>query len=149
WLWEQASPTDVGGNYWLTYTLLRHGTLPNSDVDYPVDFVRYYPKNQVWRVLKGDISASVFGGVTRLMTLTYGEIALSSVKISQTYFGVGHFIAETVSAEDNSVRLHSSGVQKLHKPGYELPLNRPVDPDLWEETFAEREVYPIPPAESE
>lgn len=148
WLWEQASPSDVGSAYWLLHTLLRHGIPPVSDADYPVDFVRYYPKNQVWRVLQNDISASVFGGVTRLMTLTYGEIALSSVKISQTYFGVGHFIAETVSAEDKSVRLHSSGVQKLHKPGYELPLNRPVDPDLWEETFAERDVYHIPPAES-
>ena len=149
WLWQQASPSDMQHMYWLTHTLFRHGMPSEPSVDYPVDFVRFYPKNQIWRVRQGDISASVFGGVTRLMTLTFGEIELSSIKISQTYFGVGHFIAETMRAEGNGVRLHSSGVQKPHKPGYELPLNRPVSPEKWEETFAERDVYPIPPAESE
>ena len=149
WFWDKASAVNaIQDVSWLTYILLKYGEPAPSNAEMPTDFVRLYPKNQIWRVRKGEISSTVFGGATRLMTLTYGEIELSSVKISQTYFSVGHFIAETVTAENKSVTLHSSGVQKPHKPGYELPLNRPVSPEQWDETFQEREVYPIPPAES-
>ena len=153
WLWEKANPhhaaNDTRGGYWFIYALLKYGEPPRSDAKLPQNFVRYFPKNQIWRVRQDDISASAFGGVTRLMTLTCRDIELSSIKISQTYFGVGHFIAETMTAQDNWVRLHSSGIQKPHKPGYELPLNRPVPPEQWQATFQEREVYSIPPAESE
>lgn len=150
WFWEKTQDAQQAFDAsWLTYCLLKYGELPQTDVSIPTDFIRHYPKNQIWRVRKDDISASVFGGATRLMTLTYGTIEMSSIKISQTYFGVGHFIAETVTAQDNGVILHSSGVQKPHKPGYELPLNRPVAPDDWSDAFQERDIYPIPPAESE
>lgn len=151
WFWQQAmAQADVQDVGWHTYILLKYGDLPDvTDVALPVNFVRHYPQNKIWRVRKDEISASVFGDVTRLMTLTYGDVEMSSIKISQTYFGVGHFIAETMTAGDNWVKLHSSGEQKLHKPGYELPLNRPVPPNEWDATFAERDVYPIPPAESD
>jgi len=150
WFWEKASATNVNKDVtWHTYVLLKYGAPPASSVELPTDFIKLYPKNQIWRVRKGDISASVFGGATRLMTLTYGDIEMSSIKISQTYFGVGHFIAETVTADGNGVVLGSSGVQKPHKPGYELPLNKPVAPEEWGEAFQERDVYPIPPAKSE
>ena len=149
WLWEKSvQANSVRDVSWLTYILLHYGAPPPPTTELPTDFVKHFPKNQIWRVRKDDISTSVFGSTTRLMTLTYGDIEMSSLKISQTYFGVGHFIAETVTAEDNWVLLHSSGVQKPHKPGYDLPLNRPVLPEMWEETFQERDVYPIPPAES-
>lgn len=150
WFWEKAGTSNTNHDVtWHTYILLKYGTPPPSSAKLPNDFIKLYPKNQIWRVRKDDISASVFGGATRLMTLTYGDIEMSSIKISQTYFGVGHFIAETVTADENGVILHSSGVQKPHKPGYELPLNRPVAPEKWGETFQDRDVYPIPPAESE
>ncbi len=149
WLWDKAGDTDAHAAYWTAYVMLRHGEPPPAEAEVPHNFVRHFPKNQIWRVRKGEISASVFGGVTRLMTLSYGALYLSSIKISQTYFGVGHFVPETMQASDDWVLLHSSGVQKLHKPGYELPLNRPVPPEQWNESFAAREVYPLPPAESE
>lgn len=152
WFWEQASLRgDIQDVSWHTYALLKYGELPevSNDVQIPHDFIRFYPKNQIWRVRNNDLSASAFGGSTRLMTMTYGEIEMSSIKISQTYFGVGHFIAETMTSDENWVVMHSSGAQKLHKPGYELPLNRPVDPEDWGNAFQERDVYPIPPAESE
>lgn len=151
WFWEQATLRgDIQDVAWHTYTLLKYGNLPDAvDAEIPSNFVRHYPINQIWRVRKEDISASVFGSVTRLMTLTYGDIEMSSIKISQTYFGVGHFIAENMTTDENSVTLHSSGVQKLHKPGYELPLGRQVAPEDWDTTFKERDIYPIPPAKSE
>lgn len=148
WLWEQAAnpEREIG---WHCYTLLKYGVPAPSAAALPTSFVRFYPKNQIWRVRSDDLSASVFGGVTRLMTLVSGTVELSSIKISQTYFGVGHFIADSMTARDNAVTLHSSGVQKFHKPGYELPLNRPVPPEMWDEAFHERDVYPLPPAASE
>ena len=148
WLWEKST-TPERDIAWHCYALLKYGVPKPSTAELPMSFVRCYPKNQIWRVRKADLSASVFGGVTRLMTLVCGEVELSSIKISQTYFGVGHFIAETMTAQGDSVTLHSSGVQKFHKPGYELPLNRPVPPDKWEEAFQERGYYPLPPATSE
>ncbi|MEZ4668294.1 MAG: hypothetical protein R3E39_10295 [Anaerolineae bacterium] len=148
WLWE-CSTTHEHDTAWQCYALLKYGDPPPSNAELPTGFVRHYPRNQIWRVRTPEISASVFGGVTRLMTLVYGAVELSSIKISQTYFGVGHFIAETMTAEANSVTLHSSGVQKFHKPGYELPLGRPVAPEQWEAAFQERGLYPIPPAASE
>ncbi len=159
WLWARAhasnalSSTAHGGErvvdaHWHTYALLKYGTLPQTQAEIPANYVRYYPRNQIWRVRDSDISASVFGSVTRLMTLVYGQVTLSSVKINHAYFGVGKFIAETMAADDSSVTLHSSGVQHPHKPGYELPLGRPVDPDQWDDTFAERDYRPLPPAES-
>jgi len=148
WLWEHSA-TPRTDSAWHGYALLKYGVPPPSSAEIPTQFVRHYPQNQIWRVRTPELSASVFGGVTRLMTLVYGGVELSSIKISQTYFGVGHFIAETMTADDNSVTLHSSGVQKLHKPGYELPLNRPVPPAQWEAAFQERGVYPLPPATSE
>ena len=93
WLWEKST-TPERDIAWHCYTLLKYGIPKPSTAELPTSFVRYYPQNQIWRVRKADMSASVFGGVTRLMTLVCGAVDLSSIKISQTYFGVGHFIAE-------------------------------------------------------
>ena len=148
WLWEQAPREDVGHAPWLAWALMRFGPPPQSDAVLPEDYVRFFPKNQIWRARQGKISASAFGGKTQLMTLTYGAVELSNIAIDQTYFGVGHFIAEEMHASGDSVTLHSSGIQKPHKPGYELPLGRRVEPDQWDEIFAERDYRPLPPAES-
>lgn len=160
WLWDKAQSNnilpamavasqDTIDAHWHTFVLLKYGEPEAVDVDLPNDFVRFFPINKIWRVRKPDISASVFGDATRLMTVSYKNVLLNSIKISQTYFGVGHFIAETMTADERSITLHSSGIQKLHKPGYELPLGRPVPPEQWDEMMVERDYRPIPPAESE
>ncbi|MFO7340472.1 MAG: hypothetical protein C0P65_011690, partial [Lysobacteraceae bacterium] len=41
----------------------------------PDNFIKHYPINAVWRSRRGPISATVFGGVTRLMTLVYGAVS--------------------------------------------------------------------------
>lgn len=149
WLWAWAKNTPVEADIgWVCYSLLKYGVPPPATASIPTRFIRYFPQNRIWRVRTENLSASVFGGVTRLMTLVYGEIELCGIKISQTYFGVGHFIAETMNVEADSVTLHSSGQQKFHKPGYELPLNRLVAPEKWEDAILDRDFYPIPPAES-
>jgi hypothetical protein len=152
WLWEKALTSTTFENvidvHWHTFVLLKYGEPEPSTATLPTDFIRHFPLNQIWRVRQGKLSASVFGSATRLMTFSYGAILLNSIKISQTYFGVGHFIAETMTAEGQSITLHSSGIQKPHKPGYELPLGHPVPPEKWGEMMKERDYRPIPPAES-
>src|SRR5690606_41350172 len=82
------------------------------------DLIRHYPLNAVWRVRRGPLSATVFGGATRLMTLVYGAAELNSIKISQTYFGVGWFVSDSLRAsgetavlDRKSTRLNSSHVK--------------------------------------
>ena len=82
------------------------------------------------------------------MTLQFGQAELSSLKISQSYFGDGLFIAESLTPAGDGVVLHSSGTQRPHRPGYELPLGRPVPAEGWSNINLERDWKPIAPAES-
>jgi hypothetical protein len=149
WIWEKAQGRHVGNLAWQAYTLLKFGEPQPSPAPLPDNFVKHYPINAVWRSRRGPISATAFGGVTRLMTLVYGAAELNSLKISQTYFGVGWFIGDNMHAHDQTVVLRSEGKQRPHRPGYELPLGRPAPREHWNEMNLEREWNPLPPATSE
>lgn len=149
WLWERAAAGPVHNLAWQAYVLLRFGQPDPSPAALPDDFIRHYPRNAVWRVRRGSFSATLFGGVTRLMTLVYGSAELNSLKISQTYFGVGWFVGDSMQAEGQSTVLRSEGRQRPHRPGYELPLGRPVPRDQWSAMNQERDWNPLPPALSE
>jgi hypothetical protein len=71
------------------------------------------------------------------------------LKISQTYFGVGRFVADALEVAGESVRLRSEGRSNPRRPAYELPLGRPVPPEAWEASMGERQLRPIPPCTSE
>ena len=154
-LWEQATSQEgtlytprLGDFVWLAQALLAHGEPEAVTVSLPTDFAQIYPHNGLWRVRRGLLSATFFRNVTRLLTLQYGRAELSSLKISQCYFGDGRFIAESLVAADGGIVLHSSGQQRPHRPGYELPLGRPVPPEQWSASHRERDWKRIPPAES-
>jgi hypothetical protein len=113
------------------------------------DYTRLYAHNGIWRHREGPLSVSAFRDVTRLLTLTYGKAELASTKISQTYFGVGRFIAEEIAPTGaGGIELRSSGLQQSHKPGYEHPLGRRVLPEEWRSEIANRDWRPLPPCES-
>jgi hypothetical protein len=149
WLWAQSREGERRNLAWQVYTLLKFGEPEPSSADLPRSYIKHYPINRVWRVRREDLSATVFGGVTRLMTLIYGTAELTSIKISQTYFGVGRFVGDTLRVEGNTAVLRSEGTQKPHRPGYELPFGKPVPRDRWEEINALRDYKPLPPATSE
>lgn len=155
-LWRQACTLEgrrftprLGELLGLAHVLMTHGDPPLTDAAVPDNFARLYPHNGFWRVRRGPLSATFFGGVTRLLTFTYGQAELASLKISQTYFGDGRFVAETLQPANDGIALRSSGLQRPHRPGYELPLGRPVPPNDWEAKRMEREWKRIPPAASE
>lgn len=148
-LWERAAPS-APAVLWLCYALLKGGDPEPVEVALPEDFARHFALNGIWRVRRGLLSATFFQGTTRLLTLTYGRAELSSVKISQTYFGkeTGWFISDSLHVEGNRAILRSEGRRNPRRPGYELPLGRPVPPERWAGTMAERELRRLPPATS-
>lgn len=150
WLWSQADPA-AAGLHWPVYALLKCGDPAPTDVRLPDDYARHFPLNGIWRVRRGRLSASVFQGVTRLMTLVHGAAELSSIKISHTYFGTacGHFIGDALTVDGSRAVLRSEGLGRPRRPGYELPLGRPVPPEQWSAAFAARELYTLPPLTSE
>jgi hypothetical protein len=137
--------------HWLAYALLKCGDPAPTEARLPDDYARHFPVNGVWRVRRGRLSASTFKGVTRLLTLVHGEAELSSIKISHTYFGTacGHFISDEMTVDGNRALLRSEGLGRYRRPGYELPLGRPVPPEAWEASFEERPLFKFPPLTSE
>lgn len=168
WLWQQAlrQPgvpiTDHETHiHWLTYVLLKYGepaavltpndaALHNTENGVPTNFVRHFPLNGIHRVRRDLLNASFFRDTTRLLTLTYGQAELSSVKISQTYFGqyIGRFVSNEMTVTGEQVVLRSEGRSNPRRPAYELPLGRPVAPDQWQATMAERDLRWLPHAVS-
>jgi hypothetical protein len=148
-LWDRAGQAHLGELIWLAYLLLRDGEPHMAPAELPADYVRFFPHNGIWRLRRGKLSVSLFRGVSRLLTMCYGSAELSSLKISQTYFGVGRFVAETMEERAGGVMLHSSGRSNPRRPAYELPLGRPVAPEEWEARMEERRLRAVPPCESE
>ncbi|MEM7028416.1 MAG: hypothetical protein AAF629_02400 [Chloroflexota bacterium] len=147
WQKHQTAPKDM---LWLTYALFKGGDpspLPEN-VTLPTSFTRHFPFNGIWRVRRDLLSASVFQGVTRLLTLSYGQAELSSLKISHGYFGgaAGHFISDHLQVEDGQATIQSDGLGKLRRPAYELPLGKQVPPEQYNAMLAERSQNPLPPA---
>ena len=166
WLWQQAvqdSKTAITDHdahvHWLAYVLMKYGlptvqtvqptsTGVGAAAGLPDNFVKHYPLNGFHRVRKGLLNASFFRDTTRILTITQGEAELSSVKISQTYFGqfIGRFIGNSMDWDGETLILRSQGRSNPRRPAYELPLARPVPPDQWTTTMPERDLRWLPHA---
>lgn len=154
-LWEAAWDDDAHrlvDVLWLAWTLLAHprplpdaATLPAL----PDDFTRLYGRNGLWRVRRGPLSLSAFRGGTRLLGMVYGGAELAALSISLSYFGTGRFEADTLTAAGDTATLTYGGTRIARRPGYDLPLGRPVPPDAWLSTLGERAFIPRPPASGE
>jgi hypothetical protein len=140
-------------SFWLAYALLRYGDLPPvSDTPLPTDFSQHYAHNGLWRVRRGLLTASFFQGGTRLCSLVHGEATLDSVSIHQSYFGVGSFVCDsmTVDEADGTAILRSEAYSKNgRRPGYEMPVGRPVAVGSFYDTLNERDLYALPGCVSE
>lgn len=155
WLWAQMDQESLDAEAtnpaWITYALLVAGELAPATAALPTDFARCFPRNGLWRLRRELLSATIFQHTTRLLTFTYGAAEVSSLKISQTYFGqyIGRFVADGMRMAGDRVVLHSAGRSNPRRPAYELPLGRPVPPDGWEAALPARALRWLPPAVSE
>ncbi len=145
-LWEKSDAA-AGHLLWLAYPLLKYGDPEPMDAALPDDFTLFLPRNGIWRTRRGLLSASAFRATTRLFSLVYGKAELSSIKISQTYFGhnTGRFISDDMSVIENGIVLRSEGRSNPRRPGYELPLGYPVSPERWNVMLEERGLHRVPP----
>jgi len=156
WLWQQMTQDALGAEAtnaaWIVYALLVAGeSAPAATAALPADFARFYPHNGLWRLRRDLLSASLFQHTTRLLSFTYGAAELSSLKISQTYFGqyIGRFVSNQMRVDEEIVVLHSAGRSNPRRPAYELPLGRRVPHDQWEAALPERSLRRLPHAVGE
>lgn len=149
WLWAAGKPTRRVDASFATYALMLHGEPDQEGPPPPASYSVHFAANKLWRIRRDRLSVSVFGGVTRLMTAVFGEAELAALKISQSYFGVGWFVADELTVENGAGRLLSQGRTDRHRPGYELPLGRPVPPERYFDMLPERDWRPVPPCASE
>lgn len=146
WLYEKQ-PSDF---FTLANVILAHGEPPDVPARAPDErFTRHFPALGAWRVRDGETSATVFSGTTRLLHLVHGQAELASLKISQSYFGVGNFVGDSLAVDGEATTLRSEGLSRPLRPGYEQPLGRPVPPDEYVAMRSEREVRRVPPCTSE
>ena len=146
-LWEQLADWQPHLT-WVCYALFKYGEPPSVEANLPDNFSIYYSKNGLWRVRRAQLSTSVYQNTTRLLTLVSGSAELTSVKISQTYFGqyIGRFVGDSMRVDGDTCLLRSEGRSNPRRPGYELPLGRPVPHDRWDEMMNERSLRRLPPA---
>ena len=130
--------------YSLVQFLRQFGEPGELEPTLPSDYTRHLPVLQAHRIRRGELSVTAFGGTTRLLHLVSGQAELVSVKISQAYFGVGRFVGDSIREEDGAVVLRSEGTLSPYRPGYELPLGRPVPPEHYQELRAERVLRRVP-----
>ena len=147
-LWQQKDrPTTID----LLYLAFGLNELPGQPHDTalrpPEVYAHYFPCNQFWRMRQENFSVSAFAHTDRILNASNGTAYLSAVRISQSYFGVGRFIAEEIEEQPDGIVLHSSGMgHAIHRPGYDLPLGVPV-----ENVYASREKRDwraLPPAKT-
>lgn len=145
WLWEKTSEPNPSALLWLVHALHAYDEPADGPAEAPDGFARHFPVNGLYRIRRGLMSASLFAGVTRLMTLTHGAAEIRSVKIAHAYFGVGRFVADDMIVSDGGVVLESRGQSRERRPGYDLPLGREVPRERFEAMRQERGLRAVPP----
>jgi len=142
---------DGAGLPWSLEPLLTHPEWRVDDVvrEPLVDtYQKVYPTSGVWRVRKGQMSATAATGITTPFGLKYGEVALSGVQICGCYFGLAQFKADVLTKTDTGVELYFAGKGRRHDgPIYYHPVGHPVSMADYRTVALEREVTVLPSLE--
>ncbi len=128
-LWEKMTALDSGNLFWVAYTLQKFGDRAifgdNEDVRadpltrlLPEDYAIHFPLNRLWRIRRGRLSATVYGGTTRLMTVIFGEAELASLKINQR--ASGRFMGSSLTVQGDTAVLRA----EIDRPGHQAAPER-------------------------
>ena len=132
---------------WRTVTVERE-TLSES-------YRRNYPTSGLWRVRRGQVSATAAIGMTTPFSVVCGKAELVAVKLCSTYFATGQFVGEDFDECGEGVKMLHKGrngiyPEKEYMGGtYWLPIDEKVDADNWREVRGRRDTYDLPPLEVE
>jgi hypothetical protein len=142
-IWNRAPRRSLGAALWYYYILGKFGEPCDADAKLPDDYSTYLPANGLWRLRRGQMSASVFRGNTAIMSLVYGKAELKTIKMCQAYYGTGRFRADSMEVVGNKAHLRFEGNYRPFRPGAFMPLGRPIPNNLrqfWQETAAQRQM---------
>ena len=145
WLFD----LNPGGVPWVMHPFLEHPEWRDDDLDrepLPDSYSKVYPVSGMWRVRRGQASATVAKGITAPFSLTYGGVELTAVKLCASYFAVAQFNAASMEGDETGVALRDPGRGSVHgSPGYYQPIGKPVTSETWGEVRRERDHYALPP----
>lgn len=148
-----------GGGLWELEPFLTHpawrddGDIPRQPLT--TSYRKYYPAARLWRVRRGQTSATLAEGLDTPFSLRHGAAELSAVRVSSTYFATGRFVGRNMAPidGDRGARLHHAGANELYpekaydRPIYWLPINdgTKVDAGNWQDVRGRRQTYDLPP----
>ncbi len=145
WVYGQAEPTD-NGVVWMSIVLDMLG-LETVRPSAPRDEIRSIPRSGMWRRRSGSLTTTVLTSSPHVVSVRNGQVSVTAVGLHHTYFGplTGTFHPDHHEVRDDGVMLRSSGERDPRRPGYDLPLGRPVGPEAWERVRDERGLVLLPP----
>ncbi len=115
----------------------------------PDEYSVFLPAAGLWRVRRGDLSATAASGHTTAFAVRYGDVSLKAVKLFGSYIVSAIFSADEMAPDGQGEAVR--GVSMRHRgdhrklPGYDLPLNRPVPYGSFHDVAAERARWTQPP----
>jgi len=138
-------PVGQWGNlFWVARALLR-GAVPSfRPVALPDDYSVYWPLRRAWRRRRGARSLTCTPEGPNLLRIAHGSATLAGMSIGHAYFGTGSFRGDAEEVLSDGIRIRSDGTRFPRRPGYDLPLGRPVAPESWERAMADRDLVPMP-----
>jgi len=138
-----------GGVPWVMHPFLEHPEWREDNLEreaLPDSYSNVYPVSGMWRVRRGQASATAAKGITAPFSLTYGDVELTAVKACASYFAVAQFMASTMEGDEKGIQLHDPGRGSVHdSPGYYQPIGTPVTSEGWGGARRSRDHYALPP----
>ena len=100
----------------------------------------------IWRIRRGKLSLTAAKGSSGAVSLKYGAIELSAIRIFSPYFAGAKFIASELEETPDGIRIYYSSEFLLPQlPAYWMPTSQPVDfNELPYNTLEKRELKPRP-----
>ncbi len=149
WLWAQAMARDeaprASAALWLALEMRGVGM---DRIGGPVPMASgawWFPGVGLRRLRDADRSLSLFGAGPSRLRLVWGDVDILSLEVHSAIFGAGVLRPASVASIDLGLRMRFDGAMPGHRPGYELPLGRPVPPDRWDEALVQRPWRPTDP----
>jgi hypothetical protein len=149
WLWQKAEAPTLGDALWLLFAQTAAtrvpAPLPRPTTDpHAWEGARRLRSLGLARARAGAWSLSAFTERAELLRVGPAALGLRAVSVALPYFGVGQCHARKIDARGAALTLTLHGLPHPRRPGYELPIGRPVPVERWEETLLERQLRRLP-----
>ena len=134
---------------YLPYLFARHPEWAESKLspEEPIGNCKVFMKESgIWRIRRGKLSLTAAKGSSGAVSLKYGAIELSAIRIFSPYFAGAKFIASELEETHDGIRIYYSSEFLLPQlPAYWMPTSQPVDfNELPYNTLEKRELKPRP-----